>query len=204
MDKRIFRASKLELETFDNKFSLTGYIPYYSKSDPGSEERVGRFATRLKPGMFAKSLQEIATGKRNVFALYYHEMSTAFANTGDGSLTFTDFPNFLRYKITADLSDPDAHKVMTKVKNGNIGGTSFGLNYGPENVEWTAEKDVDVEWFTGGDLFEVSPCPADQAAFSSSKVMLKSANEWKPDNLEQEWEQWQHNLRLEKLNSKTR
>ena len=168
---------------------VVGYIPYYSgKPGDGTEYTVNdRLKMRFNQGSFANAL---ASGQP-IMAFFNHDSSTVFARTDLGTLSFADFPSFLRYTITLDLTDSDAAKVYSKISKGLVQGTSFGGYITAE--DWFSEDQYDVNVVTEFALNEVSPCP--QPAFTGSKAIIRSNDQ---KDMEESWNKWQHDLRIKR------
>jgi len=187
--KQYYTASKVEFAQEDNTAKIVGYIPYFNPADTGTEYKVNsHIKTRFAPNAFDKAL---ASGEA-IRALYNHDSSSAVGTTANGSLVFTKFDTYLRYSLTLDLQDPDAVRMLAKIRNGTVSGTSFGGVI--ESEVWSDEDEYSVQTVNEFNLVEVSPTP--NPAFTSSRIVTRADD---ARDIIDSYNKWQTIKRYERL-----
>lgn len=167
---QLFAVNTFEFSATDGTGVITGYIPYYDKSKPGSEYAItDKVKIRFAKGAFDKAL----ASEDPIFAYYNHDSSSVIASTQNDTLKFTDFPSFLRYQATLNLNDPDAMRVYSKISSGLVAGTSFGGTI--DKDDWFSEEEYDINLITEFGMYEVSPTA--RPAFTGSKVVIRAGED---------------------------
>ena len=138
---------------------LQGFIPYNSLS-----EDMG-FREQILPGAFSKSLAE----SKDIRALYSHDDSRLLARTKNGSLTFTDGPDGLRFEFDAP-DTTDGNDILNMVRSGLIDGCSFGFSTITDN--WHLLGGEEVRDLVEVRLYEVSLVGT--PAYAQSRVSMRS------------------------------
>ena len=99
--------------------TVSGYVALYDEPTMfhGKVETIHR-------GAFRKSLAEVETGERRIYALYNHDAKQVLAHTGNQSLRLIDTDRGLWAEI--DIPE-DREDVMNRVSTGLADGASFGF-----------------------------------------------------------------------------
>ena len=149
-----------QIRALDNESrTIEGFIPYNSLS-----EDMG-FREQILPGAFAKTLAE----SKDIKAYYNHDDSQILARTKNGSLTFTDGVDGLRFQFDA----PDTtigNDALNMVRSGLIDGCSFGFSCVSDS--WHLMNGEEVRDLIECRLYEVSLTPS--PAYSQSRASMRS------------------------------
>lgn len=139
--------------------TIEGFIPYNSLS-----EDMG-FREQILPGAFAKSLAE----SKDIRALYSHDDAQILARTKNGSLTFTDGADGLRFQFDAPETTI-GNDALNMVRSGLIDGVSFGFSCITDN--WHLQNGTEVRDLVECRLYEVSLVGT--PAYSQSRASMRS------------------------------
>lgn len=139
--------------------TIEGFIPYLSLS-----EDLG-FREQILPGAFSKTLSE----SKDIRALYSHDDARILARTKNGSLTFTDGPDGLRFQFEAP-DTTDGNDILKMCRNGLIDGCSFGFSVVSDS--WHLMNGEEVRDLVEVRLWEVSLVGT--PAYSQSRVSMRS------------------------------
>lgn len=85
-------------------------------------QNLGGFVEQVDPAAFADTLGRGADG---VVATFNHDMSALLGTVSSGTLRLSTDVTGLAYSVDMDHDDPDAQRVMAKVKTGKVRGSSF-------------------------------------------------------------------------------
>lgn len=151
MDKREFRdrwiTHPIEVRAAEdgNGINVEGYAAVFNqRADIG-----GWFFEQIAPGAFTDSLQR---GDDVVFLINHDGLP--LARTSAGTLTLTQDDHGLRMATTLDGSDPDALRIIGKMKRGDLSKMSFAFIADVE--EWDDTGDQAVRTIKQASLFDVS------------------------------------------------
>jgi HK97 family phage prohead protease len=131
IEKRI--AAKTEVRSAPG-FQLTGYASKYNTLS----NDLGGFVETVMPGAFARSLKEIAEGKRDVKALVNHDPSRILGRCANGTLRLTDDGIGLRFVVQLDPNNGSHKDIYASVERGDIDQCSFAFTVAPEGQEWVS------------------------------------------------------------------
>jgi HK97 family phage prohead protease len=119
----------IEVRSDGSTLRISGYASVYNRETVIA----GLFRERIAPGAFAAALE----GTDDVRALFNHDPNILLGRTKSGTLKLSEDKKGLRYEIALDPSDPDSQRVHSKIKRGDVDGSSFGF---------TVENDDDMDW----------------------------------------------------------
>ena len=109
--------------------TLQGYAAIF---DSPSED-LGGFREVLAPGCFTRALE---SPDLSCHLLWNHDPSTVFASTRNGTLELVQDGKGLRMWARVDMQDPDAQRVVGKVRSGLVDQMSFAFTVSDEGEEW--------------------------------------------------------------------
>jgi HK97 family phage prohead protease len=109
--------------------TLQGYAAIF---DSPSED-LGGFREVLAPGCFTRALE---SPDLSCHLLWNHDPSTVFASTRNGTLELVQDRKGLRVWARVDMQDPDAQRVVGKVRSGLVDQMSFAFTVSDEGEEW--------------------------------------------------------------------
>jgi HK97 family phage prohead protease len=146
----------------DGTRTLEGLIPYNSLSCD-----IWDFRELIAPGAFASALESAA----DVRALLNHDSTLLLGRTRSKTLTLTDSPEGLRYKLSIPNTTA-GNDLFEQVSRGDLDGTSFGFRTKADS--WAADGEGNtIRTLLDIELIEVSP--TGDPAYSESHVDLRSA-----------------------------
>ncbi len=129
---------------------IAGTAAVYNK-----ETTIGRFRELIKPGAFARLLNE----KPDVVGAFNHDWNKVLGRTTAGTLRLHDTAEGLEYEIDVNQEDGEAMSAYAKVKRGDVKHSSFAFTVRAEEWQKAEEKGglplrsvVEVD-----ELFDVSP-----------------------------------------------
>lgn len=168
MDKLETRSIKLSsLEVREDKKAFGLAAPFGSDSVD-----LGCFVERIAAGAFTRSLDEVASNERNVFALWAHDYSMPLGSTRSGKLTLAQTDKGLEFEMdVARMSDMQ----RSALEDGDLQ-MSFGFYVREQN--WKENDDGSVEReVTDLDLLEVSFVI--NPAYPKTEAAIRSLSAWK-------------------------
>jgi HK97 family phage prohead protease len=112
------RGGGVELRAVGDKRELVGYGAVWMRYS----QNLGGFVEQVDPGAFADTL---GRGAEGVVATFNHDMSALLGTVASGTLRLAADVTGLAYAVDMDDDDPDAVRVMAKVKTGKVRGSSF-------------------------------------------------------------------------------
>ena len=134
-----------ELRTAENSQpSLEGYGATFERLS----QNLGGFVEIIDPQAFTDTLRH---ADRNIIGAFNHDMSLLLATTDSGTLELGIDETGLRYAMQLDVTDPDAQRVMAKVKAGKVRGSSFSFSTLADS------------WTTTEEGFPLRGCPTGHA-----------------------------------------
>jgi HK97 family phage prohead protease len=167
-------TAELRVSASDDGRTIEGLIPYSSPSVD-----LGGFTEIIAPGAFAAALEEEA----DVRALLNHDSTLLLGRTKSGTLTLTDSPEGLRYRLKLPNTTA-GNDLAEQVSRGDLEATSFGFCCHKET--WAVADDgTAMRTLQEVELFEVSP--TGDPAYPDASVALRSI----PDEIRSRIEQSQ-------------
>lgn len=159
-------AGKIERRASeDGSTKINGYAAVFDSYS----ENLGGFREIIRPGAFAKSLQDGA----DVRAMYEHRSDALLGRTSSGTLRLDEDADGLRSEI--DVADTQSGRdVLTLVDRGDLTGMSFGFYTRSDN--WHRDV-VDGESVVVRELLEVEVFDVSVVAFPAypdTSVALRS------------------------------
>lgn len=144
------RACGIELRVGlkENIWRITGYAAVFNEETelwPGFREKIA-------PGAFAESIKQ-----DDVRALFNHDPNIILGRTKSKTLRLWEDERGLAYEILANVDDPDAQRVVPKIKRGDVSQSSFGFNIVKRSVEVNEKKDEMTRTIEKAQLFDISP-----------------------------------------------
>jgi len=127
---------------------ITGYAAVFNQLTelwPGFREKVA-------PGAFAETIQ-----RDDIRALWNHNPDVILGRNKAETLRLWEDAKGLAYEIIADPDDPDAQKLIRKIKRGDISQSSFGFQILKKTIEIDETKDEMTRTIEKVQLFDVSP-----------------------------------------------
>lgn len=133
------------------------------------------FREEIAPGAFKKTLNDGA----DVRHLFNHDPSQVLARTKSGTLTLSEDKIGLAFIARLDMLDPDAQRVVRKVKRGDVSQSSFAFL--PVKVEWeesvldeeTGTRTLPKRIIKEARLFDTSTVT--YPAYEAAETFLRSA-----------------------------
>jgi hypothetical protein len=111
------------------------------------------FRERIAPGAF-----DVAVTRDDVRALFNHNPDLILGRTSRGTLRLVADATGLAYEIDLDLEDPDAQRVLRKVRRGDVSQSSFGFLVTAEDWPKPVEAGkLPLRIIRAVELFDVSP-----------------------------------------------
>jgi HK97 family phage prohead protease len=145
------RFTPTEVRAEENK--ITGYASvFYREGDASTEYELWNGAKeRIDRNAFNRALKE----GHDVRALLNHDPNYLLGRTTSDTLSLSVDKRGLKYDIRFDGSDPDHQKVASKIKRGDLNGSSFAFRVTGES--WTEEGDQEIRTITDVELIDVGP-----------------------------------------------
>lgn len=164
---------RTRLEDEQEKFSVVGLIKYDQESEVLRDVWDDKFIEVLTQGVFDESLK-----KRNVVALWSHDLAQVLGNTKNGTLRLKSDEVGLHFEL--DLPDTtcgsDAFKT---IQRGDVDGVSFGMLV--EDDKWdVVERDGEKIYrrtILKAELFEISPVAF--PAYPNNHIDCRSLDEYR-------------------------
>jgi uncharacterized protein len=150
IEQRIFSGVQVRAAA-GSDFALVGMAASYNKPSkpiPGGPN--GTFTEYIKPGAFARALRN----KQDVKALFNHNANVILGRTKNGTLTLTDTPAGLAFRVQLDKRISTHVSIYASVKRGDIDECSFAFAVPKGGDTWNS--DYSKRTLTDVDLFDVS------------------------------------------------
>jgi uncharacterized protein len=146
--------TQIEIRAEGKALRVSGYAAMYNKETVIA----GMWRERIAPGAFASALD----GTDDVRALFNHDPNILLGRTKSGTLKLSEDDRGLRYDILMDPDDPDTPRVHSKIKRGDVDGSSFGFAvHDDEDMDWdsspTKKGQLPLVTIRKVELFDVSP-----------------------------------------------
>ncbi|MEQ1573626.1 MAG: HK97 family phage prohead protease [Vicinamibacterales bacterium] len=170
IERRAVTVEAAELRAEEGTARLAGYAAIF-----GSRTDLGYFSEEIAPGAFSGVLGD------DVRALFNHSPDHVLGRTKSGTLRIGQDDRGLRYEVDLNPDDPDAMQLYSRVKRGDISGSSFSFTVAEE--AWDYEQDPPHRTIQRlGQLFDVAPVtfPAYDAAMVSARAKDAAAKERAP------------------------
>lgn len=139
----------MQIKIRNDSVEITGYVNAVERNSKPLMSRIGRFIERICKGAFSIAL------KRNddVHVLLNHDWSRDLGSQKQGNLELKE--DSIGLHARACITDPD---VVTKARNGDLVGWSFGFFDTPDGVEkgFDEETQLPLRKLRDLDLREVS------------------------------------------------
>lgn len=167
MERRAVTIEAAELRAEDGTARLAGYAAMF-----GSRTDLGHFSEEIAPGAFAGVLGD------DVRALFNHSPDHVLGRTKAGTLRISQDDRGLRYEVDLNPDDPDAMQLYSRVKRGDISGSSFSFTVAED--AWDYEQEPAHRTIIRiGQLFDVAPVtfPAYAAAMVSARATESATRE---------------------------
>jgi HK97 family phage prohead protease len=146
---RVWRSDDLEVRaTEDGGDVLTAHAAAFMTYS----RNLGGFVEQIDPVAFNDTL---ARGG-NVIAVMNHDPNMLLGDTASGTLALSVDADGLRYDVQLDPSDPDAQRVMAKVKRKTLRGSSFAFRTLEDSWGQT-EQGFPLRTLRAVELFDVGP-----------------------------------------------
>lgn len=146
---------------------LEGYASVFSENYTLIRDRWGeKYYERIMKGAFLDTLREKVD---NIFMLVNHDWNKIVGRR-NFNLTLEEDDKGLRFELSVP-NTTDGNDLLENVKNGLIGGCSFGFNITDEVTRW------DEKWnfyrdITKVDLFEITATPI--PAYANTEISARS------------------------------
>jgi uncharacterized protein len=150
IEQRIFSGVQVRAAA-GSDFALVGMAASYNKPSkpiPGGPN--GTFTEYIKPGAFGRALRN----KQDVKALFNHNANVILGRTKNGTLTLTDTPAGLAFRVQLDKRISTHVSIYASVKRGDIDECSFAFAVPKGGDTWNS--DYSKRTLTDVDLFDVS------------------------------------------------
>jgi len=156
------RAEWRESGAGDQFRTLQGYAALF---DSPSED-LGGFREVLAPGCFTRA---IASPDLNCSLLWNHDPDSVFASTRNGTLKLKEDDKGLRIWARVDMEDPDARRVVGKIRSGLVDQMSFAFTIAEDGDDWEVRDGK--PWRTVRQVEALWDCSAVTVpAYSSTKI----------------------------------
>ncbi len=150
-----------EVRESEGDIQVAGYAAVFNQeADIG-----GYFRERIAPGAFTDAI-----GRDDVAFLFNHDEDTVMARTRSGTLTLSEDDHGLKIAARLEPGDPDAQRVLHKMRRGDIDKMSFA--FFPEVEEWDTSGDVAVRTLKTVRLHDVSAVT--WPAYDGTEIALRS------------------------------
>jgi uncharacterized protein len=169
IQRRVLKVPATVIRAADTAPRISGYAAMYNV-----ETIVfGLWREQVAPGAFKTALD----GADDVRALFNHDTNILLGRTKSGTLKLSDDAKGLKYEVTLDPDDPDSARVHSKIKRGDVDGSSFGFTI--EDEEWderpTKEGKLPLVTIRKVTLYDVSPVTF--PAYPQTSVSARSRGE---------------------------
>lgn len=170
IERRAVAIEVAELRADADEPRLAGYAAIF-----GSRTDLGYFSEEIQAGAFTGVLGD------DVRALFNHSPDHVLGRTRAGTLRIGQDDRGLRYEVDLNPEDPDAMQLYSRVKRGDITGSSFSFMVAED--AWDYEQDPPHRTIVRlGQLFDVAPVtfPAYDAAVVSARTKDAAGKERHP------------------------
>lgn len=167
MKNRILTTERPELRERDGGPPvLEGYASVFN-----SEAVIGgRFREMIAPGAFARALKD----GDDVVALFNHNPDSVIGRTSNGTLRLSEDAHGLKYMVDLNPDDPDAQRVLAKVRRGDVVASSFAFSVVREDVRRSGGDELPLRVIQDVKLYDVSPVTT--PAYAATTVSARDAD----------------------------
>lgn len=142
--------------------TLQGYAALFNSPS----EDLGGFREVLAPGCFTRALE---SPDLNCSLLWNHDPDSVFASTRNGTLKLKEDSKGLRIWARVDMEDPDARRVVGKIRSGLVDQMSFAFTIADDGDEWEVRDGK--PWRTVRQVEALWDCSAVTVpAYSNTKI----------------------------------
>lgn len=158
-----------EVRADDDGVTVEGYAAVFDQmTDIGAQ-----FMERIAPGAFTDSLDR---GDDVVFLINHDGLP--LARTGSGTLSLSQDDHGLKVRTRLDGADPDALRIIGKMRRGDLDKMSFA--FWVEREEWDQAGDVPVRTILAAALHDVSIVTT--PAYQGTEIGLRSLARFRKEN----------------------
>lgn len=151
--------------------SFTGYAAVFFDGTPGSEYQLcPGLRERVMPTAFDRVIRE----KQDVRGFFNHDPNFVLGRIGSGTMRLAVDKRGLRYEIDFDQEDYDHQRVASKIKRGDVTGSSFSFVPTPNGQKFvtTGKGGDDIRELHDVDVFDVGP--VSMPAYQSTSADVRS------------------------------
>lgn len=112
----------------DGGETIEGYAAVYNRYS----SNLGGFVEQIRPWAFDDSMQ-----RADQIASYNHDYAAMLGRRSADTLELDSDSLGLRYAIDYDAEDPDHRRVRSKIRRGELRGSSFTFSYVPDGETWS-------------------------------------------------------------------
>lgn len=165
IERRVFPVRELRVAgEGDQPRKINGYAAVFNELS----EDLGGFIERIKPGAFAKTLQEA-----DVRALWNHDPNYVLGRTKPGTLRLAEDQTGLAIEIDPPMEAQWARDLMVSMIRGDVDQMSFGFR--TIRDEWVTAGEQIVRTLLEVQLYDVSPVTF--PAYPQTEVNVRG---WEP------------------------
>lgn len=157
-----------------NMSSLSGYIAKFNSVT----ELFEGFYEQIDPSAFNNTLRD----GHNIFLLYHHQWDKPLASTAIGTLELSVDDVGLRFDATINTSISYCNDVVQLMKQGLVGGCSFGFICNDEDIQYNSEDDSFTRTLLDVELFEGSLLCIPQYEDTEAELSDEEQNSCNKDN----------------------
>lgn len=146
---RVTKDAKIELRASDDGAqTLSGYGATFNRLS----QNLGGFVEEVDPVAFDTTL----TTGRDILGAVNHDLNWLIGTTDSGTLTVETDNIGLRYNMLLDPDDPDAVRLVAKVRTRKLVGSSF--TFATRDDDWsTTEQGFPLRRLLAVELYELGP-----------------------------------------------
>lgn len=150
-ERRSF-AAPVEMRSDSQYFGGLGAL--YYDGTPATEAKLWEgMIERFYPGTF----DEFLKSQDDCFCSFDHDIDALLARRSSGSLTIESVAKGLEYRAKYDASDPDHQRVFSKIKRGDVRGSSIIFRVLPEGDDFSMEKGAYIRHIRKAWLMDIGP-----------------------------------------------
>lgn len=162
----------IEVRAEDGGVTVEGYAAVFNQE----VEIGGFFREVISPGAFSEAI-----ARDDVPFLINHEgLPLARSRGGKGTLELSEDDHGLKIRTVLDPEDPDARKIIGKMKRGDLDKMSFAfLPDLPDGQEWDESGDLPLRTVKRASLFDVSIVT--MPAYDGTEIGLRSLKQFRDE-----------------------
>ena len=150
-ERRSF-AHPVEMRSDSQYFGGLGAL-YYDGTPETQATLWQGMIERFYPGTF----DEFLKSTDDCFCSFDHDIDGLLARRSSGSLTIESVAKGLEYRAKYDSSDPDHQRVFSKIKRGDVRGSSIIFRVLPDGDDFSMEKGVYIRHIRKAWLMDIGP-----------------------------------------------